>query len=915
MRVGDVRAGIRTELRNSPWVADWSRLLFLMRTSGVLQIYRSKAENYVRLASSYLHLPAELAYTRLLRATSPEARAAALSGATATNTAQAQAAKLKGPQPRGRGATRRAARAPIFACDAPAPGFGHAAGAGAGACKPAAPVFGEGDWYQSDQADVDDGSGYSDGDGEGYSEAGDHDYVGGPPSLSRLLAAGPLRLRIGGDGRGRVYWGVEPEEEEEEEAEEAEQERGPGASGSRAQPDWLSRDAGEAGCPDEASLLQMLPAVLREHVRAAAAERRQHTSAHHGSAAAAAGGANAASAASCLIVDVALDEGRPVQVTFADGTKTRLPAGVQVSMGEALAALDSYARNCAQRQQRERRQALGGPAGFGIAGGGAGEGTGGGGMGGGATRGEDIDEDLERLRKRARLASAVVANSTVVGGSIAERGEGVAAAAADEWHDFQDEVDEVAEADEELFGMPGAGATETGTGSRQEVVDRRGGGGAGGTGAAGAGGAGGGGGWALDAAQAASGFGSDNRCCPPGTLHRISAVREPGSGAVLGLTYRLGRHVPGVAAALADVLTDLAGRGRSRTTGHLPGQQTAASGLAGSLLLLGRPGAGKTTLLRDIARFLADDLGLSVVVVDTSNEIAGGDAVPHSCIGSARRLQVGRREQLQAVMLEAVQNHGPQVVVVDELGSRQEAEAARSISQRGVMLVATAHGTDLRSLLGNPDLNSLVGGLQTVILGDSVAGAALGGTKTRTERRGEPTFRCLVEVQGAGVLRLRPDVAASVDALLGNDTAAARAAGSAFGGRGGEQQQTQHQHQRQRQRHRGGGMRLRGQGGAPAHQLPLGSGQVCPGSLVCLSSVAADGGRGIVGGAGGAEGAGLRESVLPPVEQLRWTRLAADVDGGGGVGGGGGRGSGSRQAGPAHVRTAMCVRLLLPADP
>eukprot|EP00198_Chlamydomonas_reinhardtii_P002100 XP_001691436.1 predicted protein [Chlamydomonas reinhardtii] len=171
----------------------------------------------------------------------------------------------------------------------------------------------------------------------------------------------------------------------------------------------------------------------------------------------------------------------------------------------------------------------------------------------------------------------------------------------------------------------------------------------------------------------------------------------------------------------------------------------------GSLLLLGRPGAGKTTLLRDIARFLADDLGLSVVVVDTSNEIAGGDTVPHSCIGSARRLKVGRRDQLQAVMLEAVQNHGPQVVVVDELGSRQEAEAARSISQRGVMLVATAHGTDLRSIMGNPDLNSLVGGMQTVILGDAAAGAAHGGAKTRTERRGEPTFRCLVEVQGRGL--------------------------------------------------------------------------------------------------------------------------------------------------------------------
>ncbi|GFR44563.1 hypothetical protein Agub_g5835, partial [Astrephomene gubernaculifera] len=151
----------------------------------------------------------------------------------------------------------------------------------------------------------------------------------------------------------------------------------------------------------------------------------------------------------------------------------------------------------------------------------------------------------------------------------------------------------------------------------------------------------------------------------------------------------------------------------------------------------------------------------------TSCEIAGGDVLPHACIGSSRRLLVGHRSRLASVMLEAVQNHGPQVLVVDEIGNAEEVSAARTISQRGVLLVATAHGTDLGSLLRNNELNNLVGGLQSVTLGDGTAARSNGGAKVRTERRGAPTFRTLVEVMGGGRLRVRPDVAASVDALLG----------------------------------------------------------------------------------------------------------------------------------------------------
>ncbi|KAG2500117.1 hypothetical protein HYH03_001699 [Edaphochlamys debaryana] len=269
-------------------------------------------------------------------------------------------------------------------------------------------------------------------------------------------------------------------------------------------------------------------------------------------------------------------------------------------------------------------------------------------------------------------------------------------------------------------------------------------------------------------------FGSDNRCCPPGTLHRVSAMRDPRSGRVIGLTYRVGRHLPGVAGPLADVLADLAGRGRAwaqagtEAGGTEAVQRKTARHLAGSLLLLGRPGSGKTTLLRDIVAHLSDGLGLGVVVVDTSNEIAGGDALPHACIGSARRLMVGPRHRLAEAMIEAVQNHGPQVIVVDEIANAAEVAAARTIAARGVMLVSTAHGTGLRSLMANNELVPLVGGMQSVILGDAKAVQGNRGVKTRTERRGKAVFRSMVEVLRRDRLLLRPDVASSVDAILGS---------------------------------------------------------------------------------------------------------------------------------------------------
>jgi stage III sporulation protein SpoIIIAA len=189
-------------------------------------------------------------------------------------------------------------------------------------------------------------------------------------------------------------------------------------------------------------------------------------------------------------------------------------------------------------------------------------------------------------------------------------------------------------------------------------------------------------------------FGGDNRAGIERTLHRISAIRNR-TGTIVGLTCRVGRAVFGTVAMVRDLMDS--------------GQ---------SLLLMGRPGVGKTTALREIARVLADELGKRVVVIDTSNEIAGDGDIPHPAIGRARRMQVARPELQHQVMIEAVENHMPEVIVIDEIGTELEAQAARTIAERGVMLVATAHGNELANLVKNPTLSDLVGGIESVTLGD-----------------------------------------------------------------------------------------------------------------------------------------------------------------------------------------------------
>ncbi len=241
-------------------------------------------------------------------------------------------------------------------------------------------------------------------------------------------------------------------------------------------------------------------------------------------------------------------------------------------------------------------------------------------------------------------------------------------------------------------------------------------------------------------------FGGDNRAGIERTLHRISAIRNR-TGEVVGLTCRVGRAVFGTVALVRDLLDG--------------GQ---------SLLLMGRPGVGKTTALREIARVLADDLGRRVVVIDTSNEIAGDGDIPHPAIGRARRMQVARPELQHRVMIEAVENHMPEVIVIDEIGTEAEALAARTIAERGVQLVATAHGNELANLIRNPTLCDLVGGIQSVTLGDEEARRRR-TQKTVLERAAEPTFALAVEMHSRQRWLVHREVAASVDLLLRGQSA------------------------------------------------------------------------------------------------------------------------------------------------
>ncbi len=236
-------------------------------------------------------------------------------------------------------------------------------------------------------------------------------------------------------------------------------------------------------------------------------------------------------------------------------------------------------------------------------------------------------------------------------------------------------------------------------------------------------------------------FGDDNRAGIERTLHRFSVIRDR-EGEPVGLTCRVGRAVFGSVRLIQDLIE----------TGR-------------SVLILGRPGVGKTTILREVARVLADDASRRVVIVDTSNEIAGDGGVPHPAIGRARRMQVPNTELQHRVMIEAVENHMPEVVVIDEMGTELEAIAARTIAERGVQLVATAHGNTLGNVISNPTLSDLVGGTQSVTLGD-IEARRRRTQKTVLERKHTPTFDVVVEMHDRNLVGIHNDVGVAVDRML-----------------------------------------------------------------------------------------------------------------------------------------------------
>ena len=238
-------------------------------------------------------------------------------------------------------------------------------------------------------------------------------------------------------------------------------------------------------------------------------------------------------------------------------------------------------------------------------------------------------------------------------------------------------------------------------------------------------------------------FSNENRAGIERTLHRISCIRNR-QFLINGLTCRIGREMLGIISIIRDLLES-----------------------ESSILILGKPGIGKTTIIREIARVLADEIEKRVIVIDTSNEIAGESDIPHFSIGRARRMQVAKSELQHKIMLEAVENHMPEVIIIDEIGNELEVLATRTIAEKGVQLIGTTHGNCLESLIKNPSLCDLIGGIQYVTLGDSEA-KRRGTQKSILERKFYPTFEIIIEINSQNLWTIHEDIRITIDSFLKN---------------------------------------------------------------------------------------------------------------------------------------------------
>lgn len=238
-------------------------------------------------------------------------------------------------------------------------------------------------------------------------------------------------------------------------------------------------------------------------------------------------------------------------------------------------------------------------------------------------------------------------------------------------------------------------------------------------------------------------FSNENRAGIERTLHRISCIRNR-QFLINGLTCRIGRVVFGTISVIRDLLE-----------------------LEKSILILGKPGVGKTTIIREIGRVLADEMEKRVIIIDTSNEIAGDSDISHLGIGRARRMQVPKSELQHQIMIEAVENHMPQIIIIDEIGTEFEVLAAKTIAEKGVQLVGTTHGNYLKNLIKNPSFSDLIGGIQYVTLSDEEA-KRRGTQKTILERKAYPTFEIVIEINQSNFWTIHENISYSVDLLLSN---------------------------------------------------------------------------------------------------------------------------------------------------